>query len=259
MSVCGIYGNAGSGKTVLAVYILMKELEKNKERKIYGNVHSIILPSYESIDSIDLWNLEQSDVEITVLWDEGYTELENRRSMATQNIISSYLLMQRRKRNFEFIGISPLNILDVRWRATERMAFYAFDRPIKNEDGSDFEGDFHYFVTDGRTKRKFMLPFSEARKCFKFFDTKEIIPPKNIERIKENIEIGSDNKKLNLLIDKYVKILKKEREKENTPYFIKPTKNWVKDRMLRLNMNMKLCDNIWVRLSESLKEKKEND
>jgi hypothetical protein len=253
MSVCGIYGNAGSGKTVLAVYLLMQK----PDIKIYGNVKSIKLPNYEMLDSVDLWDLEKIEIDITVLWDEGYTEFENRRSMALGNLINSYLLMQRRKRNFEFIGICPLNILDVRWKATERFAIYAFDRKIKNEDGTDFQGDFHYFITDGYRKRKFTLPFVKAKECFKFFDTKEVIPPKNIERIRENLEISLDNEKLNELINKYVKILIKERKKAKIQWFVKPNKNYVKDTMLKLNMNMKLCDYVWVRLGEELKKHEE--
>jgi ABC-type dipeptide/oligopeptide/nickel transport system ATPase component len=243
MSVNGIYGNAGSGKTVLAVHLLSHE----PNIKIYGNVVSIKLPNYEMLDSIDLFDLERTEIEVTVLWDEGYTEMENRRSMRIDNIVNSYLLMQRRKRNFRFIGISPLNILDVRWRSMEHFAIYAYDRPIKNEDGSDYKGDFHYFITDGRHKQRFTLPYNIAKECFKYFDTKEIISPKDLEKIRENIEISQDKEKLNELIDDYVEKLKKIK---TSPDFIKPTKYWVKDNMLRLGLNMKLCDFVWIRINQ---------
>lgn len=243
--VWGFYGDAGSGKTILCTYFL-KNLP---ECHVYSRL-TFKLPNYHKLTPVNLLELKKSDAEVIVVWDEGYEEMDNREFMSLKSRINSYILFQRRKRNLNFFGISPLYLFDLRWRSLEKLAFFAKSRPQTDAYGNPSKEDFHYKVTDWKHKPKsFTFPFKNAKEYFQYYETMEMLIPYNIEEIKQDLA-AQDPKQLNALIDKYVNVLWK---KGDIPETIKSVSvNFVKDKMLRAGLNTKLASYVCIRLKQKI-------
>lgn len=192
MPITGVRGKGGSGKTTIVSYILAKYFIKLKK---YTNFY-LNLPNTEQIDSLKLFELEDYGEPIIVVWDEGYTEMENREAMDEANKVKSYLLFQARKNNMSIISITQLNIMDVRWRELEEDYIYCFDRPIYNRDFTPFEGDFHYAYVKGVNISYFTLDYETAKKIFPLFKTEQKIFPKGFEEMKKRVLLKDPKEKL---------------------------------------------------------------
>jgi len=242
--VWGLYGDAGSGKTTLCAKIL-KSLP---HCAIYSRM-KFNLPNYHLLTPLTLIELEKTEKEVIVVWDEGYEELDNRDFMTLKSKVNSYILFQRRKRNLNFLGIAPLYMFDVRWRKLEKIAFFAKDRPLTNPDGKPCTRDFKYTVIQWRQGKikHLTFPYKTAKKYFQYFDTSAIIQPHDIEEIK--LELSTQNpEQLDKLIDVYVNKLWKTGKIPNTVKEI--SVNFVKNLMLRERLNPKLASYVCIRLKE---------
>ena len=239
MPLTGVYGKGGSGKTTIVVYLLIKYFSKLKK---YVNFDLINVLNVEKIDSIKLFDLPETDKPIITVWDEAYTELENRDFMSDQNRINSYLLFQARKNNMSIISISQLNILDVRWRGLEDKTIICRDRPIYDKYFNDYKGDFHYAIFDGKRLKNYTLRYNEAKKVFPFFKTKQKIFPKNFQEMKEQIKLRNPKEKL-----KYIDVIADRIRKECN--LEKITHDTVKNAMLELEYkDFKFEPYVYVRL-----------
>lgn len=234
----GVYGDVGSGKNVLVVYLLSKIPEIMK----YVNF-KLKLPNSHKVDTISLFNLEDTGKQIIVVWDEAYTEMDNRVSLSDLNRINSYLLFQSRKRNMTIISISQLNILDIRWKGLEKYAIIGQTREIYDKNGEDSKEDFNYVITNGVKIVQFKLEYKNARTIFDCYDTRETILPHDLDRLKEEVEC-QDPKKLNVIIDKYINIITKKYSEIGD----RITHDWLKDKMLRLCLNLHYEPYVYVRM-----------
>ena len=189
-----------------------------------------------------MFDLPETKEPVIVVWDEAYTEMENRDFMSDQNRINSYLLFQSRKNNMSIISISQLNILDVRWRGLEENAIFCFDRPIYDKNFKDYKGDFHYAYFRGNKIVRFTLKYNEAKKVFPLFNTKQKILPKNFQEMKDRMMLQNPKEKL-----KYIdKIADEIRDKCDLD---KVTHDSVKNAMLELEYSdFKFEPYVYVRL-----------
>ena len=224
MPLTGVYGKGGSGKNTIVTWLMVKYFLKLKK---YVNFN-LELPNTEKIDSMSLFELPETDEPIIVVWDEAYTEgLDNRDSMSLENRVQSYLLFQARKNNMSIISISQLNILDIRWRGLEQKTIICKDRPIYDKHFKDYKGDFKYAIFDGRRLKHYTLKYSEAKKVFRFFNTKQKILPKNFQQIKDKIRLQDPKERLKY-IDSIADRIRKEYNLE------KITHDAVRNAMLEL-------------------------
>ena len=241
MPLTGIYGDTGSGKTTILVYFLYKyfpDVEK------YGNFYTI-LPKWEQKDIIELTELPETDKKRIVVFDEGYTDFDNRMSMNEENVFNTYLLFQQRKANMSIIGISQLNILDVRWRGLEKFKIICRDRPVYDSKGNDFKGDFHYIFIRGNKISNFTLKYSTAKILFPFFKTKQKIIPKHYEEMKNRIRMRNPEER-NKIIDEIVKEIVKNTDIPEQKKDI--THDWVGNALMDLKKDLSLERFVYIRL-----------
>lgn len=245
--VWGFYGDAGTGKTTLCTYFLANLPECHIYSRLKFN-----LPNYHKLTPINLLELKRTEKEVIVVWDEGYEEMDNREFMSLKSRINSYILFQRRKRNLNFFGISPLYLFDLRWRSLEKLAWFAQDRKQTDEYGNPSKADFKYKVTDWKHKPKtFTFPFKYAKKYFSYFETMEMLIPHNIEDIKADLAAQSPEE-LNKLIDRYAEALWK---KGKIPTKLSDvTANFIKNEMLKAGMNLRYASFVYVRLQQRIKQ-----
>lgn len=242
----GVYGKGGSGKTTIVTYFLAKYL-KNIKKYTNFNLH---LPNTEKIDSIKLFDIPETDKPQIVIWDEAYTEMDNREFMEVRNRINSYLLFQARKNNMSIISISQLNILDLRWRNLEEHTILCNDRQIYDKNFEYYKGDFNFLISSlGKFPSYFTLKYNIAKKIFPYFDTKEKILPKNFEELKKQVLLQNPKELL-----KYVNETAK---KINESGFVKKvTHDNVKLAMLKIGLikDFKYEPYIYIKLKDLQKE-----
>lgn len=241
MPLTGIYGDTGTGKTTLAVYLLAKDF---MEYEKYGNF-PCKLPKWHETDIIGLTELPETDKIRIVIFDEGYTTYDNRTSMDNEQIFNTYLLMQHRKANMSIIGISQLNILDIRWREMEKYRILCRDRPIYNKDGSDYKGDFHYLIMHGNKAKWFTLSYKTALKIFPLFKTKRKILPRNYQQMKDEIKLKNP-KERNKIIDGIVKEIEKNMNVPTEKKLI--THDWVNNALMDLEKDLCFEKFVYIRL-----------
>ena len=241
MPLTGVYGKGGSGKNIIVVYFLAKYFRKVMK---YVNFN-LKLPKTEKIDSIKLFELPETDNPVIVVWDEAYTEIEDRNFMSDRNRINSYLLFQARKNNMSIISISQLNILDIRWEKLEGYTIACKDRLIYDKNLNHFKGDFHYVFSNGKEAIPFTLKYNTAKKLFRLYDTKEKILPKDFAQMKMKILMRNPkerNKAINKIVDLIINKVELPESKKGL------THNWLKDVMLTLELELTLEPYVYIRL-----------
>ena len=129
MPLTGIRGKGGSGKNTYFTYHIFRN------KKLLNNIEKIVnfdfdAPKVKKFNTIELLEMENSDDLTICALDEAYVEMECRNSRDLLSRLNSYLLFQARKNKMSMIGISQLNVLDLRWRELEEKTIYCFDRPI---------------------------------------------------------------------------------------------------------------------------------
>ena len=193
MPLTGIRGLGGSGKTTFVVYLLKECFEK---LKVYSNFE-IKLPNVKVVDAMELFELEETEEPIIAVWDEGYTEAENRDAMSDINRIKTYIPMQARKNNLSLIVIEQIDIMDIRFRQLENSWIYCYERPIYNRDFTPYKGDFYYaHIRGSKIKSRFTLRYNKAKKIFPLFETRKKIFPKDFEDMKRRAKLQNTNEKI---------------------------------------------------------------
>lgn len=249
MGLIGVYGKGGSGKNIIVMYLLVRYFPNIKK---YLNFDTE-LPNAKKIDSIKLFEIDfnVNDI-IIVVWDEAYTEMEDRNFMSDTNRINSYLLFQARKNNMTIISISQLDILDIRWDRLEDITILCRDRPIFDKNLNDYKGDFYYYISNRRKVMPFKLSYRTAKKLFPLYDTRQKILPKDFE-IMKNKMLMKNPKERNKTIDKIVEEIKRKTDIPEEKKDI--THNWLKNTMLDLEMpNLALEPYVYLRLRKKSKD-----
>jgi hypothetical protein len=232
-----IFGDVGSGKTLLASYIASKV-----DKPIYAN-YTLKLPEYHDLKPEDLSKLKESTL---VIVDEAYTWLESRLSGRNINLYMSYILFQSRKRGLDIILTDQLTgTIDLRFREMTNYEILC----------ENIEHGFEYQISKisrfGNYRiRKLIMPYHTAEKIFPLFDSWQLIDPIdknmlfNVTEDKGEI-IGDVDKAANWLIEQFP--------------INRITKGVVSDFCLRENIPKFMVDMIFnsikvKSINESLKE-----
>lgn len=247
MPLTGVYGSGGSGKTLIVMYMLY---QWHKELQKYGNFNCL-LPNWEKKSTLELFELPETEEKTAVVYDEAYTEMDNRLSMTEENRINSYLLFQARKNNMSMISISQLNVLDIRWRGLEKFAIYCKDRAIYDRKGEDCKDDFKYVFTNGNSFSSFTLKYRIAKKIFPLYRTKDKIFPKDFDDIKMRLK-AKNPKERNQIVDEIVKTIE---EKCTIPEDKREiTHDFIKNAMMDCEMQLTFEPFVYIRLRNRKKE-----
>jgi len=172
-----LLGNNGSGKSFLLVFYATK-FDKN----IYSNF-KIKIDKYIPLIINDLLNLDKLN-EGNIFLDEAYTWLESRTSGNALNLLTSYLIYQKRKRHLDiYLTAQMFSSIDKRARYLANIIIECLPRVNFEKD------DFHYIYKDIDTNREmsFMIPYKIAKNYFKYYDTYEIIEPQKKSKLEFNI------------------------------------------------------------------------
>lgn len=168
-----IEGTYGTGKTLLATHIA-KEVDK-LDIPIYSN-YPLKLKNYHELVLSELPNLPGP---LLVILDEAYVYLESRTSGRDVNRYMSYILMQSRKRQIDFLLTFQLNsMIDLRWTNLCDFAVESY----RDNQAECFVYDV--LMQNGVEVGTFELPFDYAEKeLFGLYDTFEVIDaPKDISQ-----------------------------------------------------------------------------
>ncbi len=172
-----VFGNLGSGKTLLLTAIAVL----NPKRKVVSNFH--LKREYEEF-SIDKF-MKSSYHDCIIFLDEGYTYLDSRLSMSTQNRLMSYTLFQSRKKSVEiYITMQLTFSLDIRYR---ELADY-------NISCTQLSDGFEYIIfrpNDVDSFANAFLSLEMAQQFFPVYDTNEVI-----QSGKDSIVFLSNSEKL---------------------------------------------------------------
>lgn len=185
--IIGIFGDKGSGKTLLCTILLKKAYDKGY--KIYSNYKLNF--NFEPITILKLAQLDFNNCIIGL--DEAYNYLDARLSQTQQNIILSRLIAQSRKMKVHIIYTAQLmRTVDVRLRNLTDIIILA----QKTKKG------FEYTIFNSLSVKTFLLKNSVAKRFYNLYDTYEIIEDevtqykikKFIEKMKKEVE-GNGNSK----------------------------------------------------------------
>jgi hypothetical protein len=194
-----IIGNNGSGKTFLLTYFGSKF-----KRNIYSN-YKLNMDNYIPLTINDLLEMNNFN-EGNVFIDEAYTWIESRRSGSALNLITTYLVFQKRKRFLDvYLTEQLFSSIDKRVRELSNIIIEC--KPRINDKIDDFE--FLYIDRDSNIQFEFIIPYEVAENYFPYYNTYEIIDIPNKSKYEYDI-LCNDNKRFN------------ERFKE-IAYFINPS------------------------------------
>ena len=212
-----LLGNNGSGKNFLLVYYATK-FDKN----IYSNF-KIDLKNYIPLTIHDIINMDKLN-KGNIFLDEAYAWIDSRSSGNALNLLTSYLIYQKRKRHLDiYLTAQMFSSVDKRARHLANIIIECLPRVNFEKD------DFNYIYTDldSEIEFKFTILYKIAKKYFDYYDTYEIInshlkakleflvlkddPIAMIEKLKEISKvikpslkkITHDNINIALLLNKY--------------------------------------------------------
>jgi len=178
----GIFGGLGDGKTLLQTLITLDIAKNRSDYEIYSN-YNIKNDRVHIITPLELIDINPETNRALINLDEAYAWLESRCSMSAVNRILSWIILQSRKRNMDICYTAQLtSTVDLRLRNLTDLAFVC----EKTENGFKYK----LFWQRGlrmRT-RKFFLPFQNAEKIYPLYDTREIVKPIGLEKIKEDLK-----------------------------------------------------------------------
>lgn len=244
MPVTSVRGKGGSGKNTYVAYHLIKNKKLLKLDKFTN--FGLDLPNTKKVNSLDLLELPETDEPTIYVIDEAYTEMDCRNSLDLLNKLNSYLLFQARKNNMSIVGITQINVLDMRYRELEEKLIYCLDRPIYDKNLKDYKGDFYYALLEAYKKPvRFSIPFYVAEKVFPFFKTKEKIFPHDFEQLKMRLNLRNPKTRKQVVNKMVLEVL------NSNPKLIKSTvtHDWLKNELLDLEIpEMSLEPFVYIRL-----------
>jgi len=163
MTVFGIIGNIGNGKTLKASYFAA--LFNAYGKKIFSN-YNILLKNAKKIHAQDFANLNHLKNALAIL-DEAYEWLESRLSGTEVNRILSHGVLQSRKRGLDLIYTAQLNsTVDLRLRRITSTLIWALTP-------SDAGFNYVYFTPHETIYKTMSIEL--AQQIFKIYDTTEIV------------------------------------------------------------------------------------
>lgn len=180
-----IFGDRGSGKTLLLTRFLLKNLfpffsnykvYKDDTRKEFHPLYNELYP-----EELLHLNVPQAKIGIT----EAYEYFENRLGMGSFQRYMSYIVFQSRKRGLDFIIDTQLdNTIDNRF---VRLCDYIICAEAENYG-------FHYYCSNKKFITEFNITFKEAEKIWGKYDSWEVILTPQVEHLGKQIEVQNKEK-----------------------------------------------------------------
>jgi hypothetical protein len=175
----GIFGNFGSGKTLLLTYLALKYASK-KNYDVYANYH-IERKRIQYLTPEKFIEINPPDSKrVFIALDEVYLWLDSRVSTSKVNRLLSWIILQSRKRNMDIGYTAQLSTtVDMRLRAMTDLIVIA-----ENLSNGNFKYTFAWEKGVKTFKRVLVLPYWKAENIFSKYSTREIVEPINIEELK---------------------------------------------------------------------------
>lgn len=174
-----IEGWRGDGKTIFSLFMAGRSI-----RPAYSNV-TFKIPNYIKFGLINLLNLPKH---IELIMDEGYQMIDSRISMSYVNVGASHIAFQLRKTDTNiYLTVQQLGTIDKRYRG--EWDYVVHCERINNGEKAWQHWDFGYTIYDKRwgTINPWYINYKHAEQYFKYFDTNQIIEPRNKSRIEYEI------------------------------------------------------------------------
>jgi len=160
-----LIGNNGSGKTFLLVYYSIKF-----NNNIYSNF-KIKIDNYIPLTINDLINMDKLN-KGNIFLDEAYAWIDSRTSGNALNLLTSYLIYQKRKRHLDiYLTAQMFSSIDKRARHLANIIIECLPRVNFEKD------DFNYIYTDldSEIEFRFTIPYKMAEKYFNYYNTYEVV------------------------------------------------------------------------------------
>lgn len=184
MTLTGIFGNIGSGKTLLATMLAMYYADFPNVR-VYTNF-KVEHPNIELINPVKFVDLalhNEKHVKYLVFLDEVYGWLDSRCSASHVNRLLDIIGLQSRKRNMDIFYIAQLgSSVDLRYRDITDYIFLCEKIPYHG----------FYYTLRWRTwrkvyEKKFFLPLHMAQQFWRYYDTTEIVKPIGLGKLYQKL------------------------------------------------------------------------
>jgi hypothetical protein len=191
-----VYGDRGSGKTILFAYFASKANMMNIP--VIAD-YKLELPNYVPLQIDDILQLRVKYPIALVQFDEFDVYMNNRRSMSNLSLFLSNAIKQSRKTNFDIMGNTQL--LDtIDWRFTEltniTVICYGIVEVKKKEY---FRYDIVFKSIFGNRIRKLIIPLDFMEQLYDKYDTNEPVMPTDVKELALEV---SDQKKLNSEVER---------------------------------------------------------
>jgi hypothetical protein len=197
-----LYGDVGSGKTILGVQIVFR----CPKIPVYSNI-PMNLPNYHPLEITDIFKLEPSETGLLMFIDEAYSWIESRTSSSEVNRYISYIGFQSRKRDLDIICTAQLrSSLDLRFRDMETISVFCFDRPKPKTS----KEDFRYRFVKGFKYHDLTFPYQKAKKIFPLYNTNKVVMPFGFEELEAKIKT-KDSISLKQTINEIVEMIKHDK------------------------------------------------
>lgn len=196
-----ILGDRGSGKTLLLTRFLLKNKQpfysnyKIYEKDDKKEMHHL----YHELHPDELLHLDDSPKKVGIT--EAYEYFESRLGMGSFQRYMSYIIFQSRKRKMSFIVDTQLD--DTIDRRLTRLCDYIIIAEIQ-DDG------FHYFVTNKKWVKEFVITFKMAEKIWNKYDSWEVVMTPQVEELGKQIEVTTNRSKLKEKLEELSKIFYSE-------------------------------------------------
>jgi len=198
----GVYGDGGSGKTILGVDIVFR----NPNIPVYSNIN-LNFPNYHPLELPDIFKLEKNESGYFMFLDEAYSWIESRASPSDVNKYVSYIGFQSRKRDIDILCTAQLrSSLDLRFKDLENISVFCFDRPKPKTS----KADFTYRFIKNNNYRDLVFPYKKAKKVFDKYDTYEVVKPFGFDELEARV-ISKDNVSLNQSINEVMEAIQHDK------------------------------------------------
>lgn len=189
-----IYGDRGSGKTILLAYFGLKS---NLMKIPCVADYKLELPNYVPLKVDELLTLKYTIA--TIEFDEIDVYLNNRRSMSNLSLFINNVLKQSRKKSLDVLGSTQLfDTIDWRFTGLTNISVIAYGKvDVKGKEY--FRYDVVFKSIFGNRIRKLIIPTDFMSSLYEIYDTDEPIMPMDVKEMALEVK---DQKALNIEVEK---------------------------------------------------------